>query len=476
MNLVPTVSRRLRRVAWSVAVVAVAITAAVVVSPSGGRTIEAATDGFAGAGGEFHAVAPDRIFSTREAPPLDVEPLGPKPSGPASDPVEFQVPLLGVGDIPADDVLAVAANITIAGPTERGHVRAYPTGSTPTVTSIANFKAGQTVANSVILRPGDDGTVTLRLVTQQPGIAHVLIDVSGFWSADGFPSRGARVKTVDPFRVYNTGDLGGTLNGPETATIPIRGVGPVPDLDSVIGVIVNVTGDNTYGGSRQTRFSVVPDAFDQSDPDDWPSTSNLNLARGQRRANSAVVPIGDDGSIRLFAPFGEVRGIVDITGYLQLADEGDSSRAGRVVPLVAPFRSLNTRLDDFYDQPLGPASAEAWSFDAFVNDVKVGGEWVGPQQGLFGNLTAVDLARQYSWVSVTSFLAAYPAGAAGDGECKPVPKVSNVNLVENEAVPNLALLRYGGDNETPHRLCIFNRGGYVDYILDVYAVVLDDEA
>lgn len=476
MIVVPTVSRRLRRAAVSVAIVAVALAAAIVVSPSGDRTIEAATDGLVGAGGEFHALTPDRIFNSRKAPPLDVEPFGAKPTGPSDTEVEFRVPLLGRGGIPDADVLAVAANITIAGPTYRGHVRAYPTGSTPTATSIANFQAGQTVANSVILRPGTDGTVTLRLVTQEPGVAHVIVDVSGFWSADGYPTRGARVRTVDPFRVYNSLDDGGPLNGPETATIPIRGVGPVPDLDSVIGVIINVTGDNTYSGSRQTRFSVVPEPFDQSDRSAWPGTSNLNLADGQRRANSVIVPIGDDGSIRLFTPFGEIRGIVDVTGYLEVSDESDTSRAGRVVPLVAPFRALNTRLDEFYDQPLGPASAEAWSFDAFVNDVKVGGEWVGPQQGLFGNLTAVDLARQYSWVSVSSFLAAYPAGAAGDAECTPVPKISNVNLVENEAVPNLALLRYGGGDETPNRLCVFNRGGYVDYILDVYAVVLADEA
>jgi hypothetical protein len=464
---------RVRQAALVVGVAALAVTAAVALSPSGGRVVEADEGGIEGAGGEFHALPPARIFDSREPAPLDVAPFGKKPTDQASSPQDFHVPLLGRGDIPTENVLAVAATVTIVSPTLKGHLRAYPKGGTPTETSIANFKVGQTVANSVILRPGADGAVAFRPVTSGPGRVHVVIDISGWWSTSGYETRGARLETVEPVRVYDSRDTS-NLMGPETATVPIRGVGPVPDSEDVVGVIVNLTGDNTFPGSAKTRFSVVPEPFDASDEDEWPGTSNLNLAAGQRRANTVITPIGEDGSIRVFSPYGEIRAIVDITGYLQVREE-DTGRAGRVIPLVSPFRALNTRLPEFYDQPLGPASAEPWSFDAFVNDVSVSGVPVGAQQGLLGNLTAVDLSRQYSWVPVSSFLAVYPAGPSGDDECTPVPNISNVNFVEIDAVPNMALLRYGGDTETPHRICVFNRGGYVDYILDVYAIVLDDE-
>ena len=87
--------------------------------------------------------------------------------------------------------------------------------------------------------------------------------------------------------------------------------------------------------------------------------------------------------------------------------------AGIVDPVEGRLgRSPN--LPGWEDKNLAKASRDVFGQveTAFANDVKVGGEWVGAQQGLLGNLTAVDLVRQYSWVSVSSFLAAYPAGAA----------------------------------------------------------------
>ena len=138
---------------------------------------------------------------------------------------------------------------------------------------------------------------------------------------------------------------------------------------------------------------------------------------------------------------GEVRLVVDIMGYL-LAGQPTDTRAGRVVPLVAPFRAFDTRQAEFDAAPLGPGRAEDWSFDSFVQDVNIDGEPVGDQSGLLGNLTATNLQRQYPWAPVSSFMTAYPTPSGGDG--KP-PKISNINITEGDTVPNLALLRYGGD-------------------------------
>ena len=477
MTAVHPVSRRLRRSALVVGAIAAGLAVAVVVSPSADRVVQAEGAPL-GAGGEFHSLTPERIFSSREQP-LDVEPFGPKPTNPVSSPQDFHVPLLGQGDVPNEHVLAVAVNVTIAGPTQPGHLRAFPKGGTATRTSIANFDAGQTVANSVILRPGDDGAVTFRLVTGSEGVADVLVDVTGWWSTDAHATRGARVEAITPFRVFNsTTDAGGNLVGPAVARVNIRGAAgiesAVPDDPSVVGVILNLTSQNVFPGSLSTHLSVVPDSFDPNVSEEWPRTSNLNVAVGQTRANSVIVPVGAaDGDVHVFLRRGESRVVVDVVGYLQVRE--DDSRAGRVIPLISPFRAFNTREAAFFDQPLGPKSAEVWSFDAFVNDVKIGDDPAGAQQGLFGNLTAVGLERQYSWAKTESYLTSYPAGAAGENECKPVPTVSNVNFPEAEAVPNLILMGYGGDADNPNRVCVFNNQGYIDYILDVYAIVLADE-
>jgi hypothetical protein len=139
-----------------------------------------------------------------------------------------------------------------------------------------------------------------------------------------------------------------------------------------------------------------------------------------------------------------------------------------VIPLETAFRSLDTRQAAFQDQPLGPAMAEDFSFAAFAADVRIGSEPVGPQSGLFGNLTAVGLQPTPSWqTDERSHLTVYPSPSSGAS--KTPPTISNLNITQGEAVPNMALLTYGSDT----RIRFFNFDGYVDYILDVYAVVLD---
>ncbi|MFP5486761.1 MAG: hypothetical protein ACLGHQ_00440, partial [Acidimicrobiia bacterium] len=128
---------------------------------------------------------------------------------------------------------------------------------------------------------------------------------------------------------------------------------------------------------------------------------------------------------------------------------------------------------DHFAQRLGPALAEDWCFDSFVADVTIGTQQVGPQQGLFGNLTATGLQRRpdADWAPAKTFLTAYPSPATRPGG---PPNVSNVNLGEGSAVPNMALMRYGSTADGDQGIAVYNSDGYVHYLLDVYAVVLAD--
>jgi hypothetical protein len=457
--------RRFVRAVLTVGALVLAATAAIVLSPGADTTIAAVGDPL-GAGGEFHKVTPTRIQDSRN-PALDIASRkGKKPTGPNRDSVQFDVPFLGgASPLPADGVLAVVANITVVQPSQDGYLTAYPKGSSPGVSSVANFKAGQNVANSTILRPGADGKVTFHLNTPAgSGQAHFLVDITGWFSTSSYATRGARVVPVNPVRAYDSGK--NRLVGATKVDLQITGQHGIPKED-VVGVIVNITGVNAFGGSKRTYLSVVPDNFSVADRKAWPKTSNLNLGVGQTRANLAVMPVGADGKIHLFSAGGEVRAVVDITGYLLANQPGDTT-AGRVIPLETAFRSLDTRQPAFDDQPLGPAMAEDFSFKAFAGDVRIGSEHVGPQSGLFGNLTAVGLQPSPSWqTDERSHLTVYPSPKSGGS--KTPPTISNLNITQGEAVPNMALLRYGSDT----RIRFFNFDGYVDYILDVYAVVLE---
>ena len=482
-----------RRAAWAGAAVVIGVAATLVVSPGDQRSVQAVGDPL-GAGGEFHSLTPTRILDTRDRD-LDVKPFGRKPTDNLSAGQPFDVPIAGLGGLPEfvdddkdgfdDNVLAVVVNITVIAPTQLGYLRAFPTGVTPEpATSVVNFLANANVPNTAVIRPGEGGKIGIRLVTPQaPGRADVAIDISGWISTSGYTAganggRGARLIPIPPIRAYDSelAKFGGSTLGARSQTkVPIRGAvdatkpgKPIPDNAKVVGAVVNVTGVNTFGRSVPTYISALPDRVKAGDK---PSTSTVNLQVGQVRANLAILPVGTDGSINLFNLAGEIRLVVDVMGYL-LDDEPVDTNSGRVVPLVAPFRAFDTRQKDFNAQPLGPGRAEDWSFDSFVRDVNIDGEWVGPQSGLLGNLTATGLQRQFSYAPVASFLTVYPSPPElADGA---PPKISNINIVEGDTVPNLALLRYGGSVDDPHQLRFYNRAGYVDYLLDVYAVVLSD--
>jgi hypothetical protein len=364
----------------------------------------------------------------------------------------------------------------VIAPDRPGYLRAFGTGTPEGDTSVVNFRANERVPNSAIIRPGKDGKISLRLVTPDgAGSAHVAVDVSGWFSSSTYSTRGARTVTIEPARIFDSRNAqfgGAPLGALGQQNLPIRGATQmgtgnvvVPNDTDVVGVILNVTGINRQPGSAITFASVLPAPVTSLAE---VATSNLNLDPSQLRANLAIVPVPADGDLTLFNSAGSTHLIVDVVGYL-LAGEPVDTRTGRIVPLVSPFRALDTRAPEHFAQRLGPARAEDWSFDAFVNDVKIGTEPVGAQQGFFANLTATGLQRQYSWAPVQTYLTAYPSPANRAGG---PPTVSNVNLGEGVAVPNLSLMRYGSADGDDHQIAVYNSEGYVHYLLDVYAVVL----
>jgi hypothetical protein len=147
------------------------------------------------------------------------------------------------------------------------------------------------------------------------------------------------------------------------------------------------------------------------------------------------------------------------------------------VPLQAPFRAFDTRLAEFNDAPLRHGSSEQWSFENFAGSVTLNpgaiNEQKGPkQQGFIGDLFAVGLQKLYPEDSAQSmsFLQLVPGGLATN------PLSANINFGLGEAVPNMSLVKYGesDDGDDQYVVEAFNAYGSVDYVLDVYAIVLDD--
>lgn len=437
------------------------------------------------AGGEYHPVTPVRIFDSR-VPINDVAPLGLKRIGNYTT-SSFDVQLLGIGVpgfvnsflppwVTPGDVLGVMASIVVISPTKPGFLTAVPTGSNPpTSSSVLNFPAGRTVANLTLARPGTSGRLTIGMYgTSGGGSAHVLIDVHGWVSSssylgeDGAESddeRGGRMISLPNTRLFDSGTTIAKTVGPASVTtVKVRGgvaqgtASPVvvPDSPDVVAAVVNITADRP---TLSTFLAAIPET-----PVGLPATSNLNITAGETRAALAVVPIGADGSIRIYNHAGSVRLIVDVLGYV--VRRPDETRAGRLVPMSSPYRSFDTRSSQWGAATLGPLQAERWSYAAFTSSVNISGVSVGKVGSLFGNLTNASLGRQVSTTPVTSFLTVYPYVVGGT-----TPQSSNLNMSsEASAVANAMLVPLGTDQQ----IVVRNWAGYAHYLFDVSAVVLAD--
>lgn len=466
-----SIPQRLRRVMMvaALAVTAVAVSAA---SETTRSDVAVAQTG-PGAGGEYHPLPPVRIFDTRPPGINDVAPLGKKPATSAG--YDFDVQVTGRGGVPADPtkVLAVVANVTVVEPESSGWMAVRPSG-TPMPdppSSLVNFSAGRNVPNTAIVGVGDNGKITVRL--RASGRAHVLIDVSGWISTSSHEVRGARLVPAGPARLVDSRRAGGLLRSQQTRSVVVRGAtsfdpvisSVVPNRPSVSAVMVNIVAINRQPGSRATYVAATPTKIPAGT---LPKVSNVNLPAGVVKTSMAIVPIGPDGRIHFFNFAGDLHLAVDVLGYFE--SNTDQGSTGRIVPLDAPFRALDTRAAAFGKVPLGNGALEEWSFSAFADSVERENsngvlEGLGPQSALIGNLTATGLQRTSPGTPVSTYLTAYPGNVKR-------PLVSNLNLAEGPSVPNMSLVRYGSTANSSNSVKVYNHAGSVHYILDVYAVVL----
>lgn len=159
---------------------------------------------------------------------------------------------------------------------------------------------------------GADRAVRLRNHT---GNAWIVVDVLGH-----FTKSAAETYTAKPAaeRVLETRLTEGTEH-----RLPVRGVAGVPD--TATAVVVGLTASEA---THETWLSAY------SRDDGPPST--LNLTRGDRRANTAVVPVASDGAIALRNEKGVVTVSVDVVGWF------GAGPGARYVALSNPTRIVDT--------------------------------------------------------------------------------------------------------------------------------------
>ncbi|NUR01257.1 MAG: hypothetical protein HOY79_33445 [Streptomyces sp.] len=305
-----------------------------------------------------------------------------------------------VAGVPAADVSAVVANVTVTQPSVGGHLTAYPDNGErlPTASNL-NFTAGQTVANLVAV-PVDGGGVVFHNGSR--GTVHVLMDLQGFYGRAG-----SGFKPVSPERVLDTRSGLGTSSAGAIAahgTLSLDLSGRVPADTTAVVLNLTVTRPTEHG-----YLTAYPDAGAM------PGVSNLNFTAGETVANLAVVPV-TDGKVDFYnGSGGTVQVVADLEGYFGSAAAGANQS---YVP-ERPARLIDTRSDFGATGPV-PAYGSISFYPLWHQDCSAGCPRLA---GAVLNVTATQPQKN-------GFLTVYPNEQA-------VPNASNLNFTAGMTVPNL---------------------------------------
>ena len=231
--------------------------------------------GYVPASSDFVTLTPARFTDTR-----------PNPVAAATS---LEVPIAGLGGVPAD-AKAVVANVTVVGAVTPGFVTVFPCGTWPGTSSV-NYLAGEAVANEVIAKLSPTGSICV----YAHSAVNVIVDVAGYVPAS------SDFMALTPARFTDTRP--NPVAAATTLEVPIAGLGGVPA--DAKAVVANVTVD---GAATPGFVTVFPCGT-------WPGTSSVNYLAGEAAANEVIAKLSPTGSICVYA-HSAVNVIVDVGGNL----------------------------------------------------------------------------------------------------------------------------------------------------------------
>ena len=334
----------------------------------------------------------------------------------------------------AAQVDAVVLNLTATGANGRGYVTAYPTGSALPKTSSANYESGVDAANLVIVKLGANNSVDLYNSGADVDLLGDLFGVFSSAGTEGFvASNPTRVMDTRESAVPNErGFPLGCSDWKEIDTARLTGAGLPTGTASA--AVINLTAANTTAGGFVSLLAST--TFPA--PGSTPSTSNLNLAARDTRANLAITP-GTDWLTQL-GPSLASDVIADLAGWF--VSPAVDPAAARFAP-SDPTRILDTRIGLGLSGRFGPDQKRSLPIPlpAGVSADQV--------TAVVVNVTAVE-------PNAGGYLTLWPTGVAQ-------PTASNVNYDSGEVVPNLAIVKLG----TGASIDIYSSSGSPNGIVDV---------
>ncbi|MCX5211686.1 protease pro-enzyme activation domain-containing protein [Kitasatospora sp. NBC_00240] len=227
-------------------------------------------------------------------------------------------------------------------------------------------------------------------------------------------------KAVAPTRLLDTREAGGQTAGGavgayQTLSLKIAGRAGIP-TQGLTGVVLNVTVTQPRADGHLTVY-----------PSDkaLPSTSNINWVKGTTIPNLVTVPVGADGSVKLYnGSWDAAHLIADVSGYYS-----STAADGSTFTATGPTRILDTRQSG--DQTGGRPASPYQEIP-----VAIAGRPGLPAQGI----TAAVLNVTVTGTQSDGHLTAYPSGGART-------TTSNLNWTTGQTIANQVIVPVGPDGK-----------------------------
>ena len=278
-------------------------------------------------------------------------------------------------------------------------------------------------------------------VVREPGNVMLGMFQDMGWQTPALP--GARYTPVTPVRILNTLTGTGQAAGRPARLRTVTDLNVETALSGVpadaTAVVLNIT---SRGASATTDVRVYPTPRAPGAP--VPDVSNLNVSKGQTRANLVTVPVGQGGMVRLRNSAGSTDLLADLAGFYSPAGTTDFHP-------VAPIRILDTAtgagVPDSSQAKIGPGQ---------TIDLTVFGVGGVPSDG---SAQAVVLGVTAAAPTAATDIRVYPT-PTDDA----VPDVSNINAAAARNVPNLVVVMIGDSG----RVRLRNASGDVTLLADLH--------
>lgn len=245
------------------------------------------------AGGALYTpLDPTRVLDTRDTGGVKTTPFG-----------AGETLTLPIAGLPAD-ASAVVVNVTSAATTAPGFVTLWPAGAPRPPTSSLNPQPGLTRANLTVARLGSGQAIN---VFNNSASTALVVDLVGYYTAEGAMQGGAEYFPSTPVRLYDTRDATGGVRGPvgngANLGLAFAGRGVIPSA-GVSAVDANVTVTDPAAGGHTT---VWPSG-------ERPTASNLNYLPQEVVANRDTIALAGGGAqIWSIAP--SIQYVVDAAGW-----------------------------------------------------------------------------------------------------------------------------------------------------------------